>query len=299
LETHKGDTVKEKRHVMKPLLAGLGVLLVLLLWSGTVQAVSINWGAAGNPLYDEGGVGGQKLERGDVVQLICDRARDGMDPPGSSGMPTDDDELIHDSYIGHGSFFDGEFADDITTGSVGIGDVLYVRAWNDSTLESAGRWGDTRQHGPETWVVDNSMFFTLNATENGSWATTSYKLRLHKAVHRLMLGGADRRREETVSWEAKAANLLFSEPNPFREKTTLKFRMGDSRPKAPLRLEIFDVRGCLVRRFALDAQIEKDRQIVWDGRDEGGRSVRNGVYLCVLYEIGCGPALIAKLIRAE
>ena len=46
-----------------------------------------------------------------------------------------------------------------------------------------------------------------------------------------------------------------------------------------MRLDVYDVKGALVRTL-LDERREAGRyEVTWDGRDDGGRRVASGVYL--------------------
>ena len=286
---------------MKLILTGWGIFVLLILWSSSLNAVSINWGTAGNPLYCENGVGSERLEEGDVVQLICDRGRDGINPPAMNGLPSGDDVLIHTSQIGHGSFFPGEFSDNITTGSVTIGDFLYVRAWNDSSLLTASRWGDTRQHTPQEWVVDNSLFFTMNVTENGSWATIGYRLKAETRVFE-----AKRMREVTDPGRALILDrgsvvLHPPSPNPFKYTTWFRFRISGVNSRLALSLSVYDIRGNLIRSLSRDERSDGEYKVCWDGTDSFGLNVSSGVYL-VRLEVAEGQkrrSLVVKLVRAE
>ena len=150
---------------------GLALLLMLALTS-IVFAVAINWGAAlPNPIYDETGVGNTLLADGDIVQLIWDVDGDGIDPPGQAGYPTDDDELLATSTIGTGAFPDtGTFSDNLNTTTVGTDSIVYVRAWNASSLSAATHYGDS-----PLFTINSDVAFTLDATASGSFATTSSK----------------------------------------------------------------------------------------------------------------------------
>lgn len=65
-------------------------------------------------------------------------------------------------------------------------------------------------------------------------------------------------------------------PNPFNPSTTIAFTLP---APGPARLELFDIRGRLVRTL-LDGRLEAGRHTrVWDGRDGGGRELSGGVYL--------------------
>jgi hypothetical protein len=293
--------MNKKGHVMKLLLTGCGMFLFLILWSTGLEAVSINWGTAGNPLFSENGVGSEELEEGDIVQLICDRARDGINPPSPNGQPSGDDELVHTSRIGQGSFYPGEFSANITTGSIGIGDYLYVRAWNDSTLESANRWGDTRQHTPQEWVVDNSLFYTVNITENGSWATTFYRLMVEKRVLESKRLGVEGSAVGSLVFNGVSLTLSYPCPNPFRFTTSLRLSIEGQDPGSMLSLEIYNARGGLVRTLFKGEASEGVHEVSWDGTDSRHSPVASGVYLCRL-QVGQGQnrrSLVMKIIRAD
>jgi len=52
--------------------------------------------------------------------------------------------------------------------------------------------------------------------------------------------------------------------------------------RAPIELEILDISGRLVKRLVKGIKTPGRRSICWDGRDEEGRKVPNGVYFCKL-----------------
>jgi len=292
---------RQKRRILRFTLIGWGTVTFLILLSVEAQGVSINWGAAGNPVYDEGGVGNRPLAEGDVVQLIWDRAGDGIDVPGIDGLPTDDDELIHTSHIGHGSFFNGEFSDNIQTGMVGIGDLLYVRAWNDTLPRIAARYGDTGQHSPQMWIITSNIDFTLNATENGSWATTLYKLKLRSKridplVFRMTAGVAD-----VSDWGSGVAVLFTNRPNPFRNRTAIGFGVAGGRHDLKLAVNIYDVCGSVVRRLFSEEGFQGEGWLVWDGKNDAGIDAGSGTYICsvVILDGAHRTQLSAKLVYAR
>jgi PKD repeat protein len=64
-------------------------------------------------------------------------------------------------------------------------------------------------------------------------------------------------------------------PNPFNPETTIRF---DLPVDAEVRLELFDVLGQRVRTLASGWLSAGGQRVVWDGRDEAGSAVGNGVY---------------------
>jgi hypothetical protein len=68
-------------------------------------------------------------------------------------------------------------------------------------------------------------------------------------------------------------------PNPFNPAATLSFEVpGETRGARPVSLAIYDATGRLVRRL-VSAQVGTgSHSVVWDGRDQEGRSLGSGVY---------------------
>jgi hypothetical protein len=76
-------------------------------------------------------------------------------------------------------------------------------------------------------------------------------------------------------------------PNPFNPSTTIEFEIpdiagsgiaGDHRTIQHVSLIIYDTRGRQVRTL-IDAELVAGRHsVVWNGKDNGGRSIRSGIY---------------------
>jgi hypothetical protein len=77
-------------------------------------------------------------------------------------------------------------------------------------------------------------------------------------------------------WNGRVA--LTASPNPFETNIVLRAFSLDE-PVMFEALEIYDVRGRMLRRFA---PAEGTREIAWDGRDETGNPVAPGMYLLSL-----------------
>ena len=72
---------------------------------------------------------------------------------------------------------------------------------------------------------------------------------------------------------------LSAFPNPFSDKTTIKFELPINYENTVLK--IFDISGILIRQFNITAK--KSQQ--WDGRDNDGNLVKKGIYF---YNINYG-----------
>jgi flagellar hook assembly protein FlgD len=67
-------------------------------------------------------------------------------------------------------------------------------------------------------------------------------------------------------------------PNPFNPQTTISFELA---AESEVELEIYDVKGALVRRL-VDASMPAGRHVAtWNGVDDSGRRVASGVYLAI------------------
>ncbi len=70
-----------------------------------------------------------------------------------------------------------------------------------------------------------------------------------------------------------AERHLSAGPNPMSERTMISFAGA---PQRPVQLDVFDVRGRLVKRLVEGTQ--SSGQVAWDGRDANGRRVPQGTY---------------------
>ena len=91
--------------------------------------------------------------------------------------------------------------------------------------------------------------------------------------------------------DGPALRLAGGSPNPFRASTTLSFA---TRNEGDVGIAIYDASGRVVRR--LDQRLPAgSHEVKWDGRDEAGREVANGV---LFYEIRAGGVRQSrKLVR--
>lgn len=74
---------------------------------------------------------------------------------------------------------------------------------------------------------------------------------------------------------AAASAGLVASPNPFRERTELRFSVGRA---GPVRVTIHDAGGRLVRTLADEARGEGAAVVPWDGRTDAGQRAADGVY---------------------
>lgn len=90
-------------------------------------------------------------------------------------------------------------------------------------------------------------------------------------------------------------SLYAPMPNPSPGVTSVRFDLPDH--FGPVRLEVYNVNGRLVRTLA-DGALERGRHtLIWDGRDGAGGQVSSGVYFCRLE--ADGQSRSAKIIMMK
>ena len=91
---------------------------------------------------------------------------------------------------------------------------------------------------------------------------------------------------------ARQFELAQNYPNPFNPETTILFRLASSQY---LDLSVFDVTGKNVCTLKRGTGLLGSHRAVWDGTDDGGKSVPSGVYFARLLS-GTGTSLIKMLL---
>ncbi len=85
---------------------------------------------------------------------------------------------------------------------------------------------------------------------------------------------------------ASTTVLRQNHPNPVRPEdrgTRIAYRIST---EGPVRMEVFDTSGRLVRKLVDGRRGPGAHSVLWDGRDEAGRPMAAGVYLYVLHADG-------------
>jgi parallel beta-helix repeat protein len=89
----------------------------------------------------------------------------------------------------------------------------------------------------------------------------------------------------------KRYNLYQNYPNPFTQKTEIRFQIPDVRyqnpniqhPTSNISLNIYDLTGRLVKSFPIiQSPNNPITTVVWDGTDSSGKRLSTGIYFCKL-----------------
>ena len=73
-----------------------------------------------------------------------------------------------------------------------------------------------------------------------------------------------------------ATSLAGVHPNPFNPQTTISFDLAN---RSAVELDLYDVKGALVRRLVNQSMPAGRHSAIWNGKDDSGTRVASGVYL--------------------
>ncbi len=82
----------------------------------------------------------------------------------------------------------------------------------------------------------------------------------------------------------------YAMPNPARSGVEIHYELADGASTAP-RIAIYDPTGRLVRTLESGIPGAGDRKVTWDGTDDEGRRVEEGVYF---YRVGLGDEVVSR-----
>jgi len=150
---------------------------------------------------------------------------------------------------------------------------LFTRAFQVSfpILSGAGEtYNKYRQPGetspyPVDYVIDQMGRVAYFATEYDPDAMVA-------VIDRLLADPAD-----TSDTPQRFPLRVSARPNPFNPRTEIIFSLPQA---GPVRLDIHDARGRLVRRLITGATYAAgNNAVLWDGTDDAGRALPTGLYL--------------------
>jgi flagellar hook assembly protein FlgD len=93
--------------------------------------------------------------------------------------------------------------------------------------------------------------------------------------------------------ERLALYEVMNYPNPFRDQTAFTF---DLNLEADVRVKIYTLAGRLIRTLDLSNAQSGFNMLPWDGRDEDGDELANGVYI---YKVIATQRQSSEVLRAE
>ena len=140
------------------------------------------------------------------------------------------------------------------------------------TMADSGMQGSLTSDGIEWCGLHSDYGFAIMAITAPANESTVTLVQAEKAL------AADRDPGEFIS---PAEITLITEmkspsPNPFNPQTRLRFTLAEA---VKVDLSVYDLQGGLVKTLATQKFSVGEHVVVWDGRDNNGRSVSSGAYL--------------------
>jgi VCBS repeat protein len=116
-----------------------------------------------------------------------------------------------------------------------------------------------------------------------------------EARFRLLVGSPEYVRSAQEETQApKLTRLLPSRPNPFRSASVIRYDLATA---GPVQIQIFDVRGRLLKTFDAIQGAPGRFEVMWRGETDRGGAVPAGVYFCRFSAPSVRQTL--KMIRVE
>ncbi|MGB8656515.1 MAG: S8 family serine peptidase [Candidatus Zixiibacteriota bacterium] len=99
--------------------------------------------------------------------------------------------------------------------------------------------------------------------------------------------------EEQPSSAPQRFCLYQNYPNPFNPSTMIRFNVQGSRFKVPIptTLTVYNLLGQRVRTVLDEPKTAGDYEVIWDGRDDGGKEMASGIYF---YQLRTGDFTATK-----
>ncbi|MEO0080525.1 MAG: C25 family cysteine peptidase, partial [candidate division WOR-3 bacterium] len=143
-------------------------------------------------------------------------------------------------------------------------------------------------------LQDPSLTVAIQCLFDGSYHRGAAPIAAGRAI-KFVTGSPQVGVTENELTGAEIAGLrLLVRPNPFQKGTTVNFSLPG---ETQLKLAVYDLSGRVVRTLAVSRMKPGAYTINWDGRDEAGRKVGQGIYILRLEADGKRLATKAVLLR--
>ena len=208
-------------------------------------------------------------------------------------------------FIGDRNFRDGDVVGENTKLIVDLYDEHGMNLSSAGVGHQLQAWLDQSDQG-----IDLSNYYTgeLNSYQHG---TVEYPLRnLSDGEHTVSVRAWDVFNNSTTTSAAfrvaRSASMqvfnVVNYPNPFKDRTTFTLQQNQSSP-VDVTIKIYTVAGRLIATLQENGLVGNFLTIGWDGRDQDGNEIANGVYL---YKViirtsdgGLSTEVLGKLAKVQ
>jgi hypothetical protein len=199
----------------------------------------------------------------------------------------------------------------VSGGRTGPNPILIAHLFDESGINTTGQIGHDivaflNGNTANPFVLNNFYQAELNSHQAGRVVYPFFNL--EKGEYTLTLRAWDVHNNpttESIDFMVTSApeitiSDLINYPNPFSDKTTFSFRHNKPATELNVKIDIYSLNGQLVK--TIDNKVYAsgfEVPVEWDGTDDGGTLLRNGIYLfrvTVLTNIGDQASKSERLV---
>ena len=173
-------------------------------------------------------------------------------------------------------------------------EILYDEAWFTDTASMSWDWSEDANM---SLLATTATTIVLPATPTGfmfrirAWDTSGNPGPLSDYCS---VGSPADVPEDLAT--VAALKVHGNRPNPFNPQTVVEFSLGVG---ADVKVQVVDIRGRLVNELWTGVLPAGRQQILWNGRDSGGRGVSSGTYFCHISAVGQQETLKMLLLKCS
>jgi|GEM_PF-3765755 hypothetical protein len=99
-------------------------------------------------------------------------------------------------------------------------------------------------------------------------------------AEKLLFGAYEQLKLKPELWVKlpKVSSLAQNSPNPFNPSTTISYTVASAESLVPVRLEVFNIRGQLVRALVNEVVVPGEYSFFWQSLDDHGEELSSGIY---------------------
>jgi hypothetical protein len=136
--------------------------------------------------------------------------------------------------------------------------------------------------------------YELSHTSNDSHPSAAGNAAVGPRLAAALIAAANHNATTPLPLPAAVKPTLDVSPNPFNPAAMIRF---DLPAAASIALDVFDLRGKLVRPLEHGHRASGSHEVRWDGRDAFGENLASGVYLCRLQVDDLAVTQVMTLVK--